>query len=135
MPRTILTEEQEQRLERMLEEHEALERRYPRRKITLLGWIRELTTRLKDRRKARKRRKPCPGCGRKGIVEIVYGLPDLDNPPVDVEFGGCVVVAGISPRWICRECDRRFSDADIGYDRQEPEPASAEDLLENLKTR
>ncbi|HEX6655594.1 MAG TPA: hypothetical protein VF153_05215 [Candidatus Limnocylindria bacterium] len=50
---------------------------------------------------------PCPSCGADDVVEIIYGLPDLElwerKLRGEVVLGGCVV-GPESPEFECRNC-------------------------------
>lgn len=50
---------------------------------------------------------PCPSCGSREAVEIVYGLPDLElgrsAERGEVVLGGCVI-GPESPEYECRSC-------------------------------
>ncbi|MDO8434989.1 MAG: hypothetical protein Q7S58_21535 [Candidatus Binatus sp.] len=53
----------------------------------------------------------CPVCSSANVVPIMYGLPAPPmpgEPEPDVEFGGCMIFEGKSPRWFCRACEHRW---------------------------
>lgn len=49
----------------------------------------------------------CPACGSREVVEIIYGLPDIDlweaQVRGEVALGGCIV-GPESPDYECRGC-------------------------------
>jgi hypothetical protein len=58
----------------------------------------------------RAARAACPGCGARGVVPILYGLPSddafRDSGPGRIAVGGCVI-GGDDPDASCIECGTR----------------------------
>ena len=58
---------------------------------------------------------PCPNCGGKNGLPIVYGLPSKDvlerAQRGEVILGGCFVTEE-HPQWRCRDCGHEWRTAD-----------------------
>jgi hypothetical protein len=96
--------------------------------------IKALPSALRNQWAARQHRKVCPRCGERGVVEIIYGLVMPGTSHGYVILGGCVEVEG-SPHWLCKKCDARLQDADIGFVRAAPKELTNEDVQRALAER
>lgn len=56
---------------------------------------------------------PCPACGSRDIVAVVYGLPSPElhrqNQEGQILLAGCLVPP-VPDAWACRSCERRWPD-------------------------
>jgi hypothetical protein len=57
---------------------------------------------------------PCPTCGSRQVIPIVYGLPTpgdhVSSAQGRIELAGCVL-PDVAPAWRCRGCQAGFGSA------------------------
>jgi hypothetical protein len=72
---------------------------------------------------------PCPKCGSRRSIAIVYGKPTLNAlkraNSGDVELGGCIVTAD-SPAWKCSQCGERHGTNEWLQELKRHEPSNEE---------
>jgi hypothetical protein len=64
---------------------------------------------------------PCPNCGSKNVVDIIYGLPTyetfLEAEAGKFHLGGCIVT-GNDPQWHCNECGNEWGKIEFEDDEE-----------------
>jgi ribosomal protein L37AE/L43A len=122
----------DERFAELIDRYESLQQSAPTTTISFWEEIKALPSAVRMRWTARRKRRICPRCGKRGVREIIYGLvlPGTRSD-ADVIRGGCVQFEG-SPRWSCKKCHAKLQDADVGYVRPLDTPLTDEDLLRNF---
>ncbi len=62
----------------------------------------------------------CPNCGNI-LVEIVYGMPDVDcfkkSEKKEIYLGGCII-SDNDPIYHCNKCNRNYYDNLVDYEEE-----------------